>query len=164
MLALPLVLSVLLGAAKWKQMHPTATMIDLQERALLRERGLTIIVFDRDYNGYRGEIPLDEFRKVLDDFYLLDDEISDEKINNPMLPGQIGLEVRLKPDGDAGASRVRIGVSPSGYYLQNFNSQRPQFSHSLHPTTQHRLKELMDQKMIPYKSTLKGTPRGFVRR
>lgn len=42
--SLPLLLGALLGGAKWKQMHPTPTKLDLQARAHSREARIVELV------------------------------------------------------------------------------------------------------------------------
>lgn len=149
MLALPLVLGVLLGAAKWKQLHPTPTPLDLQERALLR-KAVKVEIWNPTH---RGQVPIDEFKKALDDFYLIEDDASRAPFNpTGTPPDQIAFAVMLKSSDNTSKAVAMIAVSPLGYYdtIRDFGSQRPRFARSLHPVTQRRFKKLIEENLGIY--------------
>ena len=137
LLLIPLVLGALIGGAKWKQLHPTPTQFDLQERALLSKAAKVGI-----WNPtHRGQVPVDEFKETLDEFYLIEDDGSDV---TP--PDQIVFMVMLHSSDDASKSVAMIGVSPLGYYvLRDTDSQRPLSVRSLHPVTRRRLEKLIEE-------------------
>ncbi len=140
MLALPLVLGVLLGAAKWKQMHPTETQLDLQERAILQ----SATVATAHGNGYTVSIPINEFKATINDFYFLD--------NNPdsMPGGYVPILTIEKVDGESRTviGKFEIGRDTPYASYKSANSKSP-FRQGIHPVTSRRLKVLM-LKYLPY--------------
>lgn len=134
MLALPLVLGVLLGAAKWKQMHPTATQSDLAERAHLREAKVVNLV----YKGNYIPIPVDEFKATLDEFYLMDKFPS---YSSPQIPAtQTTIVVRKDKDKSQPLAEISLDV-PASYLAvkpNGFGSAAP-----LHPITERRLRDFV---------------------
>ncbi len=137
LLMLPLLLGAVIGVAKWKQLHPTPTKLDLQERALLSKAAKVEI-----WNPtYAGQIPVEEFKETLNEFYLIENDVSDV---TP--PDQIVFMVMLHPSDHVSKSVAMIGVSPIGYYvLRDTNSQRPLSVRSLHPVTRRRLEKLIEE-------------------
>ncbi len=149
LLALPLVLAALIGGAKWKQMHPIATKLDLQERAILSKAEKVEI-----WNPtYRGQVPVAEFKEALGDFYLIEDDASRARFNSTETPpDQIAFAVMLKSSDNTSKAVAMIGVFPLGYYdtLRNAGSARPRFARSLHPVTQRRLQKLVEENISAY--------------
>lgn len=144
LLSLPLALGALLGGVKWKQLHPTPTRLDLQERAFLGK----VEKVEIQNNTYHGEIPVREFKESLNDFYLIDDNKS--KPNSVVTPyGQTIFVVTVKPSANVDRSWIMIGISPVGYYqtLHNFSPQQTRSFWPLHPVTQRRLKKLAEENM-----------------
>lgn len=132
LLALPLLLGALIGGAKWKQLHPTATQRDLAERAHLRKAVLVNMSVDGKY----VPIPLDEWKQILDDFYLM----KSRDLNGTSWK-KATIIARLDKDKSAPLGTVEISLDThySGYYSATTMSH----SVALHPATERRLRELV---------------------
>ena len=134
LLALPLVLGALLGGAKWKQMHPTATKLDLQERAHLRGAKIVNLV----YKGNYISIPVNEFKTTLDDFYLMNGFLNYSSSRIPAT--QTMMIVRRDKDQSQPLAEIDLDV-PASYMALKQN--RTGSAVALHPITERRLRELV---------------------
>ena len=145
LLALPLLLGALLGGAKWKQMHPTLTQRDLQERAYL-EKAVKVEILG---TTRRGEIPIGEFKKALDDFYLLDANANPVRAASTASKAPRFMLMPLKEvvGGRRGElyTMAMIGVASPGTYFSwdGYILGQTLARYSLHPVTQRRLEELV---------------------
>ena len=146
LLAAPLLLGATLGGVKWKQMHPTPTQRDLQERVhLLGSKKVILII-----NNQRILLPKAEFDATLTKLYLLDIEEFDAK-----RPAQSLSMLRVKP-----FSKTKIIVSQGRYkppplaeigldatipYITRYNLHSGALIEvtALHPVTVRRLRELI---------------------
>lgn len=137
MLALPLVLGVLLGAAKWKQLHPTATQFDLTERAHMRKAKIVNLV----YKGNYISIPVDEFKATLDEFYLMDKSSSRAFLSSSQIPAtQTTIVIRKDKDKSMPLAEIDLDA-PVSYLTFTQNGTGPVVP--LHPVTVRRLRELI---------------------
>lgn len=143
MLALPLVLGVLLGAAKWKQLHPTATQRDLVERAHMREAKMVELV-----NGRKSVLlPVDEFKATLNDFYLLKKDRGTDALGTFSGPVPIprGYAIRVLKSQREPHYLAQIHLSSPAYYTGTYlhKSGVEERTAKLHPVTERRLRELV---------------------
>ena len=140
---LPLLLGALLAGVKWKQMHPTPTQLDLQERAHLR-KATRVEIWNPTY---RGQVPINEFKEALNEFYLLKGD--NTKLKNATIPAQQSIFIIKGGDSVGKEELAMIGVSPLGYYISfgNFDSHRTRIDRSLRPATQRRFKKLIEENM-----------------
>ena len=148
LLVLPLLLGALLGGAKWKQMHPTPTRFDLQERAFLREAKFV----DVNVEGKKIDLPSDEFKATLDDFYLID--LGDNwpsamrKPNRRIGPNVVIRVCEERNNEWSPFAEIRLGGGVSyaaGHAeLPNAPERRGGLIMALiHPITEQRLRELI---------------------
>lgn len=144
---LPLAFGALIGgigSIRWKQLHPAPTMLDLQERSLLSEA-----VDVKIYNPtYCGQVPVDDFRNALDDFYLPQDD--EAKFTDVAPPRQFFFVVTFNRDPNQSESGAVIGVSPLGYYRVLLREHvgrisRTGITRPLPPVTRRRFEKLLEE-------------------
>lgn len=150
LLALPLVLGVLLSAAKWKQMHPTATQRDLAERAHMREATIVDVVV----GGRSLSLPVDAFKASLDDFYLLGASQSSTLPigvipRSAFVPPPTFIErqytIRVRKNRRESPYLAEIYLSPNSSYVGKYLTKTGIEQHEarLHPATERRLREFL---------------------
>lgn len=142
MLALPLVLGALLGAAKWKQLHPTATPFDLQERRVLRQAKIVNVMI----RGKTFSVPTAEFKAILNDFYLLDfNAIDPSVVADPIIIPFSQTKIVVRKDKSSSLPLAEIGLNSPSRYLckREEHAGDVKYAATLHPTTERRLHELV---------------------
>lgn len=150
LLALPLVLGALLGAAKWKQLHPAPTQFDLQERAFLRNSKIVRVTVE----GKGVELPSAEFKATLDDFYLTDagDDLmlalakssARKRQNEPAIDIKVAYEINNESAPFAGIRLDSISFYNANRVTRGRTSQQQKTVVALiHPVTERRLRELV---------------------
>ena len=149
LLLLPLLLAALLGGVKWKQMHPTPTPLDLQERARLMEAKSVEV----DADGRKFVLPTKEFKETLANFYLLEPKVRD--VFSATAPYPTLAQRRFRrwiiisvKDSKPLPLLAEIHLeSPTSYQGDFSGMERHPTSSgtigSLHPVTQLRLSELI---------------------
>ncbi len=140
---LPLLLGALLGGVKWKQLHPTPTQFDLQERAHLREAKIVELV-----NGGKSvSIPIDEFKATLDEFYLLKRGREADELGtfSGSVPIPRGYAIRLRKSYREPHYLAQIHLSSPAYYTGTYlhKSGIEERAAKLHPVTERRLREFI---------------------
>ena len=148
LLALPLVLGALLGAAKWKQMHPMPTQRDLTERAHLREAKIVELI-----DGAKSyPILIDAFKKSLNDFYLIDLE-TPSNFSTGGFTGYVSIprgdKIRVQKIRNQSPYLAEIYLSASAFpssYTGKYLRKKgiiEERNFRLHPVTERRLRELI---------------------
>ncbi len=136
LLLLPLALGALLGGVKWKQLHPTPTFTDLQERARLSKAKIVNLV----YKGNYIPIPIDEFKATLNDFYLMDKNSSNYFSSFSASTTQTTIVVRKDEYQSLRLAEIELNY-PASYLVLKKNGMGSAVP--LHPVTVRRLNELV---------------------
>ena len=146
---LPLLVGALLGGVKWKQLHPTPTQLDLQERARLMKAKRVELRMD----GHTVVLPVDEFKATLKDFYLVELKPTHEI----MLMGSryrvitapiVSLSIVKYPNPCMSLAEIEL-ANPNFYMGHKTKNgcgdqlNSTQIVKSLHPVTLRRLNELI---------------------
>ena len=145
LLALPLVLGALLGGAKWKQLHPTPTQFDLQERAHLREAKIVELV----HGSQVLSLPVDAFKERLNDFYLLgpvtQSNLPTGASGPVFIPRRYTIRVRKGKGRDEYPYLAEIYLSDASSYIGKYPHKAGFEQHEarLHPLTERRLRDLI---------------------
>ena len=154
LLLFPLLLGAIIGGVKWKQMHPTPTQFDLQERAFLSKAKFV----DVHVEGKKVNIASDEFKDALDNFYLIDlGNDWPSLLSNPRQSAGPDVVIRACDERDNEWSpfaeiHLGSGIPYGASYNERPNAPQrkgPIFA-KLHPVTERRFRELV-AKHLPAK-------------
>ena len=148
LLLLPLALGTSLGGVKWKQLHPTPTQLDLQERNFLRKAKF----LDVYVGGQKIKLSPNEFKTTLDDFYLID--LGDKWPSAMRRPNRsVGPNVLIRACDERDNEwspfaeiRLNSGISYAAGHRERPNAPERRVGlimASVHPVTLRRLNELI---------------------
>ena len=133
-LALAITMSAGVVAARWRQLHPPPTSRDLAERARLRGAETVSLSVDGRY----AQIPVEEFKATLDDFYFFEGAPAAS-----IPPWKARIMLTIWKNGYESPPLAEFRIGPRSTYV-SFPHGAQEFK-SLHPTTEKRVKALVDK-------------------